>query len=90
MRQAPWAFLKAIRLGPEASDFYAAEFTEAGQILGAHIGELNGPCEPRPRNRHLYLPRFDTAPLIATAPKETDYGTETDGELRQECGGGLA
>ena len=28
----------------------------------------------------LDLSRFDAAPLIAfTAPKETDYGTETDG-----------
>jgi hypothetical protein len=33
------------------------------------------------------LSRFDAAPLIAfTAPKETDYGTETDGRISPRCG----
>ncbi|MGR3628626.1 MAG: hypothetical protein ACU0BP_05070, partial [Sulfitobacter sp.] len=33
------------------------------------------------------LSRFDAAPLIAfTAPKETDYGTETDGRIPPRCG----
>ena len=38
---------------------------------------------PKPLSRKfldLDLSRFDAAPLIAfTAPKETEYGTETDG-----------
>ena len=33
------------------------------------------------------LSRFDAAPLIAfTAPKETDFGTETDGRIPARCG----
>ncbi|MEP5090049.1 MAG: hypothetical protein ABJR23_11545, partial [Paracoccaceae bacterium] len=33
------------------------------------------------------LSRFDAAPLIAfTAPKETDYGTETDRRIPPRCG----
>ncbi len=33
------------------------------------------------------LSRFDAAPLIAfTAPKETNYGTETDGRIPQRSG----
>jgi hypothetical protein len=33
------------------------------------------------------LSRFDAAPLIAfTAPKEINYGTETDGRISARCG----
>ena len=38
------------------------------------------------RDGDLHLSRFDAAPLIAfPAPKETDYGTGTDGRIPPRC-----
>ncbi len=70
--------------GLRSSKILPRVFEESGKPFLRQLPRSQAFCRLAPRQRPfmrtLDLSRFDAAPLIAfTAPKETEYGTETDG-----------